>query len=330
MNYNIIKKNNKYIIYYHENVEFLHLNCTLEEVKEHLQDLLTENDEYKKIDIDAEITKSLKENFPIELALILYRTTHLDYLYFKLLDELAIKTEDVNQWLFDSHDKWHLTRNMKIFDILEVLKFSDPHNLTPYYFSFPFLKNRVVTNIVKNNEPFYTRRLYGIAHISLLHLKYSLDDPRMRTLLKNLNRINQIASLSHGFIWRLENEKGYTILDDNNSIMVNLSVWADIDDLLNFTYRSEHMDLFRRKNDWIQPYDKENYVLWWINRTDIPSVEIGLKRFKFLSIHGNTPFAFTFQSQFEVYDLIEYKKDAPDDPSIDENELLLLQEDKIK
>ena len=47
-------------------------------------------------------------------------------------------------------------------------------------------------------------------------------------------------------------------------LIVNLSAWASIDALWDFSYRSEHKTLFAGRNGWFERLTPPTLVLWWI------------------------------------------------------------------
>ncbi len=141
-----------------------------------------------------------------------------------------------------------------------------------------------------------------LAQLNIAHAKFPLDAPQMKTFVDNLPRVNAIAESSPGFIWRLQDEggdaTGIQALDDPNMI-VNLSVWQDLNALKNFMFRTVHRDFMRRKSEWFQRLPEATYVLWWIAPSHLPSLEEALARLEHLRTQGETPYAFSFQSNFE-------------------------------
>ena len=64
-------------------------------------------------------------------------------------------------------------------------------------------------------------------------------------LLRNCDTINALAEQSNGFVWRLKSDAGnatdYNPYHDER-IIVNFSVWQNVDDQKNFVYKSAHTD----------------------------------------------------------------------------------------
>jgi hypothetical protein len=80
---------------------------------------------------------------------------------------------------------------------------------------------------------------------------------------------------------------------------VNLTVWESIDALADFTYRTGHVDLLRRRREFFEVPTEPILCLWWIPEGTIPTVEDAIRRLQHLREHGPAPEAFTFRHRFE-------------------------------
>ena len=81
--------------------------------------------------------------------------------------------------------------------------------------------------------------------------------------------------------------------------IVNLTVWESIDALADFTYRSRHIELLRRRREFFETPTQPIVCLWWIPEGTIPTVQEAIARLEHLHAHGPTPTAFTFRHRFE-------------------------------
>ncbi|MEF1327015.1 DUF3291 domain-containing protein [Vibrio sp. M260121] len=145
-----------------------------------------------------------------------------------------------------------------------------------------------------------------LAQLNIALAKYPLDAPEIKGFVDNLDLVNGIAEQSDGFIWRLKDESGdatnIKLFDDPNMI-VNMSVWDNVDALKNFMFRTHHRDFMRRKSEWFHRLVEDTYVLWWIEDNHIPTAEEALARLQYLCENGDTPYAFTFKANFTSNDL---------------------------
>ena len=115
--------------------------------------------------------------------------------------------------------------------------------------------------------------------------------------MDNLDRVNAIADASPGFIWRLTGE-GDNATDikmfDDPLMILNISVWRDLDSLTAFVYRTAHRDIMRRRAQWFEAMP--NFMaLWWVPVGHLPPPEEGLARLDCLGRVGASAEAFTFK-----------------------------------
>jgi hypothetical protein len=131
-----------------------------------------------------------------------------------------------------------------------------------------------------------------------------MDDPMIDDFRMNLARINSLAETSPGYVWRLQDESGNATgikpFGDELEI-INLTVWESIEALADFTYRSGHVELLRRRRQFFELATQAGLCLWWIPKGSIPSVEEAIARLTHLRVHGPTPTAFTFRQRFEPH-----------------------------
>ncbi len=96
---------------------------------------------------------------------------------------------------------------------------------------------------------------YQLAQLNIAKIKFPLDDPQMAGFVNNLDRINSIAESAEGFIWRLKDEHNNATsikIYNDDFLIVNMSVWNNIDSLFQFTYQSAHVDIFKRRKEWFE------------------------------------------------------------------------------
>ena len=117
-----------------------------------------------------------------------------------------------------------------------------------------------------------------------------------------LDPVNAIADAAAGFVWRLQTEAGNAtsipVLGDDR-LIVNMSVWASIDQLADFVYRSGHVAVMRRRREWFERM-KVFMALWWVPAGHLPTVAEAEERLEHLRSHGPTAHAFTFRRRFSA------------------------------
>ena len=143
---------------------------------------------------------------------------------------------------------------------------------------------------------------YQLAQINIGRIKGAgIDDPIMKEFVDNLDAINRLAETSAGFIWRLKS-------DDNNAtsfnpyndeqVIINISVWENIESLENYVFKTLHADFLRRRKEWFQKFGKVTTAMWWIREGEFPSVEEAVDKLARLQQEGPTSSIFDFKSKF--------------------------------
>jgi hypothetical protein len=148
---------------------------------------------------------------------------------------------------------------------------------------------------------------YHLAQINIAKAQDSMESEVMSGFVKRLDEINNLADNSAGFIWRLQTDEGdATSIQafDDRSLIVNMSVWKNVESLKNFVYKSMHVELIRDRDAWFNKIVNAHQVLWWVPVGHIPSVNEGKEKLAFLQKNGPCKEAFTFAKPFEYEALI--------------------------
>jgi hypothetical protein len=144
-------------------------------------------------------------------------------------------------------------------------------------------------------------RRYHLAQYNLARLLAPLDDPQVAGFVANLHRINELGDRSPGFLWRLQTDDGTSTsvrVRDDELVIVNFTVWESVEALFEFTYHSDHVEMYRRRREWFEAPTETYIVLWWVPAGHIPTVEEADERLDHLRAHGPTQYAFTFKQRF--------------------------------
>ena len=140
-----------------------------------------------------------------------------------------------------------------------------------------------------------------IAQINIARMLAPIDDPIMEAFVAQLPPINALADESPGFVWRLQTEEGDATslkVYDDNMIIVNLTVWENVEVLREFAYKSAHSGVMRDRKRWFEKFDGPYYALWWIPVGHLPTTEEGRERLEYLREHGDSSYAFSFKNVF--------------------------------
>jgi hypothetical protein len=145
---------------------------------------------------------------------------------------------------------------------------------------------------------------YHLAQLNVGKIRAPLDSPELKDFVDNLDRINALAESSEGFQWRLKGEgnDATSLRGFGEDVIVNMSVWRDVDALRNFVYKSAHTDIMKRRREWFTRMADMYMCLWWAPVGHMPTVEDARYRLEHLRAHGPTPEAFTFGEAFSPPD----------------------------
>ena len=143
---------------------------------------------------------------------------------------------------------------------------------------------------------------HQLAQLNIGIIKGPMDSPVMAEFAANLDRINALAEQSPGFVWRLKTEAGDATairpFEDDENMLVNMSVWQDVDSLNRYVYSSDHVNVMRKRRQWFERMTEAFLVLWWVPQGHRPSVDEAVARLQLLRSDGPGPQAFTFRHAF--------------------------------
>ena len=140
---------------------------------------------------------------------------------------------------------------------------------------------------------------YQLAQINVGRFIHLRDAPANAEFMAALDPVNAQADAAPGFIWRLVgdgNDATDLVPDESDpQLLLNMSVWRDVDALASFVYRnSDHLAFMRRRKEWFEKIEIFQ-ALWWVPAGHIPMVEEGMAKIAALSANGPTESAFTFR-----------------------------------
>lgn len=132
----------------------------------------------------------------------------------------------------------------------------------------------------------------NVAQLNIGRLHHPLDSAESAEFNVALGPINELAEATPGFVWRLQDENGQSSSfvrlpgEDDPLLIVNMSVWADLESLKHFMFRSGHAIYLRRRREWFAKSDEATAVCWWIEVGAIPDLADAHRRLLHLRRHG--------------------------------------------
>lgn len=144
---------------------------------------------------------------------------------------------------------------------------------------------------------------FHLAQVNIGRARGEMTDPVMAEFVARLSDINALAERSPGFVWRLQTEDGDATAVRpyaDNRIMINLSVWAGLEQLRAYVYRTAHAAVMKRRREWFERFDRVYVALWWVPAGHHPSVAEAVAHLNHLEQRGPTAFAFSFPEPFRA------------------------------
>ena len=139
---------------------------------------------------------------------------------------------------------------------------------------------------------------WQLAQLNVGRVVQPLEHDDLAEFVAALEPINLIAESSPGFVWRLTDADGqsssYVEIPSNDDplLIVNYSIWEDVETLKHFIHKSGHVAYLRRRREWFARMDEESSVAWWIPAGQIPTVGEAYDRLLYLRSNGPSEKAF--------------------------------------
>ncbi|MEU1725065.1 DUF3291 domain-containing protein [Nonomuraea sp. NPDC050227] len=142
-----------------------------------------------------------------------------------------------------------------------------------------------------------------LAQLNVAHLRAPIDAPELAEFVALLEPVNAVADEAPGFVWRMkesESDPTATVVHDfGDHLLINFSVWESLETLWDFTYRSVHLGVLRRRREWFLRVAEPYMVMWWVPEGHIPSLAEGMRRLERLRTEGPSPEAFTYKDSYD-------------------------------
>jgi len=108
---------------------------------------------------------------------------------------------------------------------------------------------------------------YHLAQVNIAKMLAPLDSQVMAESVTNLDRINAVAESSAGFVRRLKDDGNNTTsikVYNEDFLIVNMSVWKSVESLFQYVYQSNHVEIFKKRNEWFEKMKGMHMAFWYI------------------------------------------------------------------
>jgi len=147
---------------------------------------------------------------------------------------------------------------------------------------------------------------FELAQVNVARLVAPLDDPVLADFVAALDPVNTAADESPGFVWRLQTDEGNATavhaftwdVADSAGVIVNMSVWSDVEHLGAFVYGEMHRQVLARRRHWFERMSEAWMACWWVPAGHRPSTDEAEERVVHLRAHGPSPHAFTLRHSY--------------------------------
>jgi hypothetical protein len=147
---------------------------------------------------------------------------------------------------------------------------------------------------------------WQLAQVNIGRLREPLDHPQLAAFVEALDPVNAAADRAAGFVWRLQTEEGNATnveaftwdAGESAGMIINMSVWTDLEHLTAFVLGDLHRAVLRRRREFFQKMAEAYLACWWVPEGHRPSTMEAEERVRYLRAYGPTPFAFTLRHHF--------------------------------
>jgi hypothetical protein len=147
---------------------------------------------------------------------------------------------------------------------------------------------------------------WQLAQVNIGRLREPLDHPQLAAFVEALDPVNAVADRAPGFVWRLQTDEGNATsvegftwdAGESAGLIINMSVWTDVEHLTSFVLGDLHRAILRRRREFFQKMTEAYLACWWVPKGHRPSTDEAEQRIRHLRANGPTPFAFTLRHHF--------------------------------
>jgi hypothetical protein len=157
---------------------------------------------------------------------------------------------------------------------------------------------------------------FELAQINIGRLVAPIDHAQLADFVALLEPINAVADSAPGFIWRLQTAEGNATgvqafdwdAEGSAGVIVNMSVWADVESLAAFVFGDMHREVMRRRREWFLRMSEAYTACWWVPAGHRPTTTEAEDRIRNLRANGLNPDAFTIRDNYPRPDIAAQRR----------------------
>src|SRR3954452_20644151 len=115
---------------------------------------------------------------------------------------------------------------------------------------------------------------FHLAQVNISRLLAPLDSELLSDFVAALEPVNARADTATGFVWRLQTEDGDATairVFDDAELIVNLTLWTDLQSLADFVYGQSHAAVMRGRRKWFERPTEATVALCWVPAGTVPT-----------------------------------------------------------
>ena len=144
----------------------------------------------------------------------------------------------------------------------------------------------------------------GTYHVAQFNWGILIDDwdtPTVAEFQDNLDRVNDLAMRTDGYVWHMPSEEMEAgqldtegPLGGDPRMASTLSVWQSVEQLDHFVHKTLHNQFLKRGSEWFKKTIGPRHVMWPIEVGRKPTLSEAVTRLKKLGDNGPSSEAFDF------------------------------------
>ena len=137
---------------------------------------------------------------------------------------------------------------------------------------------------------------FHLAQVNIARLLAPLDSEQLAGFVAALGPVNATADEAPGFVWRLKDEAATRRASKafawdaagSVGVIVNMSVWTDMERLTEYVYSPLHREVLRQRRQWFAAVDEPTTACWWVPAGHVPTTDEAEDRVRHIREHGPT------------------------------------------